>query len=245
MGISVGSIERGPAGGILASIGAELPAQIGTAGGSALREYERRRAAREHRARERAGLIGVWMTRLRGDPLSTLWWKQGGDGEVKVAKRLASLLKDSGVHLLHDRRAPGRVRANIDHIAVGPGGITVIDAKTLSGKVRVESAGGLFAPRRRLLRVDGRNRTHLVYGVRAQAESVRVLLDQSGIVADVRSALCFADASRLPLFARLELEDVLIDGPRRVAKLARRPGPLDDKQVREIVRLLVTSLPAA
>src|SRR6185312_7460685 len=149
---------------------------------------------------------GVWLTRLRGDPLTTYWWKQGGVGEVKVAKRLESLLRDSGVHLLHDRLAPGRRRANIDHIAVGPGGVTVIDAKTLAGKVRVESAGGLFAPRRRLLRVNGRDRTRLVYGVRGQAEGVRALLDWHGIAADIRCALCFADASGLPWFARLELE---------------------------------------
>jgi hypothetical protein len=121
----------------------------------------------------------------------------------------------------------------------------VIDAKALSGKVRVASVGGLLGSRRRLLLVNRRNRTRLVYGVRAQAESVRLLLARQGIPVDVRCALCFADASGLPWLARLELEGVAIAGPRRVAKLARRSGALSDEQVREIVRLLVASLPAA
>lgn len=222
-----------------------IPSEIGVAGGSALREYERRRGARERRARERSGALGVWWTRLSGDPLSTHWWKQGGQGEVKVARRLAELLDGDGVHLLHDRRMPGRGRANIDHIAVGPGGVTVIDAKTLKGKVRVESAGGLFGPRRRQLRVKGRDRTRLVYGVKAQAEAVRVLLAQRDIAIDVRCALCFASVDGLPWFRRLEVEGVLIDGARRVAKLAGRPGSHTAEEVDRIVRLLASALPAA
>lgn len=223
----------------------QVPSEVGVAGGSALREYARRREARERRARERAGVVGVWWTRLSGDPLSTRWWKQGGDGEVTVARRLAELLGGSGVHLLHDRRMPGRSRSNIDHIAVGPGGITVIDAKTVAGKVRVEAVGGLFGPRRRELRVKGRDRTRLVYGVRAQAETVRVLLAQRGIAIDVRCALCFAGVDGLPWFRRLELEGVVVDGPRRVAKLAGRPGIYTDDEVQRIVRLLVAALPSA
>jgi hypothetical protein len=100
-------------------------------------------------------------------------------------------------------------------------------------------------PRRRVLRVNGRDRTRLVYGVRGQAEAVRALLTQHGIAVDVRCALCFADTSGLPWFARTEIEGVTIDGTRQVARLAGRAGPLDAEQVREIARLLATSLPAA
>ncbi|MGH2880224.1 MAG: nuclease-related domain-containing protein [Solirubrobacteraceae bacterium] len=224
---------------------ARVPAEIGVAGASALREHSRRREARERRAREGAGIVGVWWVRLKGDPLSTHWWKQGGEGEVKIARRLADLLDGSGVHLLHDRRMPGRGRANIDHIAVGPGGITVIDAKTVKGKVRVESTGGLFGPRRRQLRVKGRDRSRLVYGVRAQAEAVRAVLAQRDIAIDVRCALCFASVEGLPWFRRLEVEGVPIDGARRVAKLAARPGTHTEQEVDRIVRLLAAVLPAA
>jgi hypothetical protein len=222
-----------------------VPSEIGVAGGSALREHRRRREAREHRAREHAGVVGVWWARLSGDPLSTHWWKLGGEGEVKIAKRLVGLLDGSGVHLLHDRRMPGHDKANIDHVAVGPGGITVIDTKTVKGKVRVESAGGLFGARQRQLRVKGHDRTRLVYGVRAQAETVRALLAQRGIAIDVRCALCFASIDGLPWFRRLEVEGVLIDGARRVAKLAGRPGAHTAEEVDRIVRLLAATLPSA
>ena len=38
---------------------------------------------------------------------------------------------------LHDVHWPGRPQANIDHIAIGPGGIVIIDAKNWSGTVTV------------------------------------------------------------------------------------------------------------
>ena len=40
------------------------------------------------------------------------------------------------VELLHDRRIPGR-RSNIDHLAVSPSGIWVIDSKRYAGRARV------------------------------------------------------------------------------------------------------------
>jgi hypothetical protein len=43
----------------------------------------------------------------------------------------------------------------------------------------------------------------------------------------------------------LEVEGVLIDGARRVAKLAGREGSLTAEEVDRIVRLLVEALPAA
>lgn len=221
------------------------PIAIGVAGGSALREYQRRHDARERRARERAGTVGVWLARLSGDPSSTRRWRQGGEGETKVGKRLTQLLAGSGVYLLHDRLVPGRRHANIDHIAIGPGGVTVIDAKALVGKVRVGSRATLFGPSRTKLLVKGRDRTQLVYAVRGQAEAVRGLLERQGITCDVRAALCFADTGGLPLMRRLEVEQVTIDGTRRVAKLAKRPGCCDREQVMRIVRLLATGLRSA
>lgn len=165
---------------------------------------------------------------------------------MKVAARLAKLLDGSGVHLLHDRRVPDRVRANIDHLAVGPGGVTVIDAKALRGTVRVESVGGLFSPRRKLLKVNGRNCTRLVEGVKRQAEAVRVLLVRNGFDAvEVRCALCFSNVDGLPLLARLRIDEVVIDGPRAIAKLARRAGPVDAAAVQHLARMLDSSLTPA
>lgn len=46
-------------------------------------------------------------------------------------------LADLGWRILHDRRWPGSSSANVDHLAVGPPGVAVIDTKHWSGSVEV------------------------------------------------------------------------------------------------------------
>lgn len=222
------------------------PVAPGVPGASARREYERRHNAREQLARARLGVVGVGLARLTGDPRSTRVWRQGADGEARVAARLTKLLRGSGVQLIHDRRVPGHGHANIDHLAVGPGGVTVIDAKALHGEVRVETVGGLFSGRQQLLRVDGRDRTRLVRGVQRQAEVVRERLAENGLhTIDVRCALCFANAEGLPWLRQLELDGVVLAGPRRVAKLVQRPGTLAEADLQRVLCALAETLAPA
>jgi hypothetical protein len=56
-------------------------------------------------------------------------------------------LESCGWRVLHDRRWPGSTRANVDHVAVGPGGVAVIDSKHWSGTISV-IAGRLSLPLR-------------------------------------------------------------------------------------------------
>jgi hypothetical protein len=215
-------------------------------GASAMREYARRRTAREQRIRSRFGALGVLVARLTDEPVSIRVWKQGAEGERKLAARLEQLLHGTRVQLLHDRRIPRKGRANIDHIAIGPGGVTVIDAKTLHGKVSVERVGGVFSPRRDVLRVAKRDQTRLVEGVERQAETVQELLSElDGPAVQVRSALCFVDGDGLPLFRKLEASGTVIGGAKRVAKLAARPGSLSSEEVERLRRQLATGLPKA
>jgi hypothetical protein len=176
------------------------------------------------------------MAWLAGDPRSTTAWRRGAEGEEKVARRLEKLLSGKDVELIHDRLMPAAQAANIDHVAVGPGGVTVIDSKNLSGKVRVQSTT------RTTLRVGGSNRTKLVHGVQRQAEAVRELLHAASIQVEVRAALCLASTDGLPLFSRLEVDGVLIGGPARIAKLAARPGTLSEDQRRLIQETLSVGL---
>lgn len=212
-----------------------VPAR-GIPGGSAKRQYQHRRNARLRRARDRFGLLGALIAWLAGDPRSTTAWRRGAEGEEKVARRLTKLLCGKHVELIHDRLMPGARAANIDHVAVGPGGVTVIDSKNLSGKVRVQRTI------RATLRVGGSNRTQLVHGVQRQAEAVRELLHAASIQVEVRAALCLASTDGLPLFSRLEVDGVLIGGPARVAKLAARPGTLSEDQRRLIRETLSVGL---
>jgi hypothetical protein len=179
------------------------------------------------------------MARVIKEPQSTTAWKQGARGEVRTGERLAKLLGPHGVRILHDRRIPGHAGANIDHLTVGPGGVTVIDTKTHRGKVSVERIGGLISPRHSVLKIGGRDQTKLIDGVERQIEQVRHALARMDHPAiDIRGALCFPNVNGLPILSRLSVRDILIDGSKPVAKLARRPGPLHG----DAVELLWTGL---
>ena len=153
------------------------PPDAGLAGASARREYERRTAndqahIQQQRDRVQAvfgqGFVGRVAARIAVDDrprTSTTVWQQGAVGEERVAAKLAELA-EFGVITLNDRRIPGS-RANIDHIAITPWGVWVIDAKRYVGKrPDMFIDGGLFGIGGvARLKVGGRNADHLVDGV--------------------------------------------------------------------------------
>lgn len=176
------------------------------AGRSALSEYEKRSAKElarkqkrveddaEWRAaiKERRPVVGRIASALTPKPeigpesQSTKAWKTGAEGERRVAEVLAETVD---IEVLHDRRVPGS-KANIDHIAVGPAGVFVIDAKKYTGQVEVRDVGGLFRTDERLY-VNNRDRTKLVEGVLGQIGVVRTALGDEFRGVDVHGVLCF------------------------------------------------------
>jgi hypothetical protein len=221
------------------------PRPESAAGASARQIHERRRTAREKRHRERYGRIGGLVARMSSGPQREQAWAKGAAGEAENAMRLHKRLADAPVTLLHDRRLPGS-RANIDHIAVGPGGVTVIDSKKLKGKVRVDWHGGLFSERRFDLYVNGRRRTKLVESVERQVEAVRNVLAAEGLAeVPVQGALCMADPQNLPLFRRLKIRNIPIAGTRLVTEVIKRPGDLDAARREIICAVLRDRLPPA
>jgi len=211
-------------------------------GASARREYERRREARRARVLARHPRLGGLMLVLTGSVAHEESWRKGAEGEERAARRLDALLHGRGVLLVHDRRLPGS-RANIDHLAIGPGGVTVIDTKRIAGTVRVRREGGLFSEsQRQSLIVAGRDRTSLVEGVCRQVATVDALL---GGGVSVVGAMCFIESGGLPLFSKPKLAGVHIAGPRHVARLARRDGPHTPDEVHEIAERLRIALPQA
>ncbi|HUO69644.1 MAG TPA: nuclease-related domain-containing protein, partial [Solirubrobacteraceae bacterium] len=159
-------------------------------GGSAEREYARRREARRRRVRARYGPVGSFFAALAGEPRTVTAWRQGAEGEAASARALELRLHCSDVILLHDRRVPGRGRANIDHIAIGPSGVTVIDTKSSRGRVQLTSVG--IINRREMLLVNGRDRTSQLNALERQIARVADTLDRhdAGDVGVV-GALCF------------------------------------------------------
>jgi hypothetical protein len=111
-----------------------------------------RRAARE--AEDRARGYGI---AARTEPLT--------------AEALQSLERH-GWQMLHDRRWPGTRGANLDHVAVGPGGVLVIDTKAWSGSVRV-AGGSIFH--------DDECRDDAVEAVHSQALAVEERLADLGL----------------------------------------------------------------
>lgn len=218
--------------------------ETGDAGASALREYERRRARREQRTRDAHPLIGEALLFLRGAPRHEAAFKKGAAGERAVGSYLEKRLADTPVVLMHDRRMP-RGRGNIDHLAVAPTGVHVIDAKNIAGKVRVEAP--LFGPKK--LMIKGRDRTKLIDGLDRQVTAVRNALTlvspEIGLDSiDVHGILCFISAD-LPLIGTLRMRSHRILYRRGVVKRLKAQGPLDQATIGYLAQRLAAAFPPA
>jgi len=66
----------------------------------------------------------------------------GRPGEQRTA-RLLGPLERHGWAILHDLAVPGS-RANIDHLAIGPGGVFVIDSRQYRGRLQLDPSGRLW-----------------------------------------------------------------------------------------------------
>lgn len=107
-------------------------------------------------------------------------FEKGGAGERAVARILDQLPGEWLV--LNDVRWPGRQRATIDHVIIGPNGVYVIDAKNWSGAVDVSNG---------VLRQNGYNRNEAVVGARAAAAAIAAQLPPAA-AAFVFPVVCFA-----------------------------------------------------
>ena len=149
---------------------------------------------------------------------------------------------------LHDRllrRPDGTLsKANIDHIAVTPSGVWVIDAKTHQGSLEVRRSGGLFSPRVEALYINGRDQTRLVHGLLQQVDAVRRELATVEASIAVQGALCFV-GTELPWFGSSSIADVPLLGRRGMAKLLLRPGDVDTSDREAVATFLDQRFPPA
>ena len=143
--------------------------------------------------------------------------------------------------MLHDRRLPGS-RANIDHLAVAPSGIHVIDAKRYKGKVEVRKP--FFGEAKLVIR--GRDQTKLIRGLDRQVEAVRAAIGTNVPGVDVHGCLCFVGGrADKPLLRKLSLDGYPLLYPRQLAKSLNRPGELGADGIRELAETLAAALPPA
>jgi len=199
----------------------EEPIGAGTPGASARREFERRQGKREARIREKYPKLGGLILAVSDDPQSTTAWDKGALGEERLGQRLNDLASDA-MRVLHDRRIPG-TRANIDHIAITPTGIYVIDAKRyVARRPTLQIEGGILTPKVEKLLVGGRDQTKLVDGVLEQVDLVRSIV---GGNVPVTGVLCFIDSDWPLLGGAFTTRAVEVLWPRKLYPRLIARGP--------------------
>jgi hypothetical protein len=164
-----------------------------------------------------------------------LAWAKGAEGEVLVGRALESA---PGVLVLHDRAVPGST-ANIDHIAITPSGILVVDAKHYAGVPHLVRIGDGSILR---LRVGETDRTDLVAAVRRQLGIVAEALGDPSVPA--RAVLCFVGVDA-PAGRGFVIDDVGVTSPDGLRELAALPGPLAPDRIAAVHALLRERLAAA
>lgn len=142
-------------------------------------------------------------------------------GEVTAAAALAALPADLW-RVFHDVRWPGRSRALLDHVVVGPAGVFVVGDRSLTGSIDVADG---------VLRQNGRRRSRTVARAAAAALAVAEVLDEarSGLDTElVKPVLCLVRED--PVFGWAE--EVMVCSSANVATmLTSRPKVLDEVQV--------------
>ena len=88
-----------------------------------------------------AAIAVGWGLRFRPSP-DAVAWRRGAAGEQRTARLLRPLERQGWV-VLHDLAVPGSA-ANIDHLAIGPSGVFVIDSKQYRGRLQLNPSGRLW-----------------------------------------------------------------------------------------------------
>ena len=163
----------------------------------------------------------------------------GALGEESVARSLERRTAKRGAIILHDRRMP-RGRGNIDHLAIAPTGVYVIDAKNLNGRVRVTRP--LFGAAK--LIVNRSDRTRLVDGLDRQVAAVRhALMHLGGADVPTHGVLCFTAKADLPMIGRSKIRGHHLHHRWALARKLNRRGPLAQETIDRLARGLAAAFP--
>jgi hypothetical protein len=152
---------------------------------------------------------------------------------VLVGGDLDRRLDGSGCVIVNSLRFLGG--GDIDHLVIGPGGITVIDAKNWSGTVTVSELVPRVAGWTKLKEVHKLGRQ--VAGVRVALLHARPELRNTG----VRGVMCLATE---PDRRAIELKDRLVlSGSCAAAEIAARPGALTAESIAHLRDVLARRIP--
>jgi hypothetical protein len=168
--------------------------------------------------------------RLHRQEVVASHFEQGAAGEARLAEAMG-VLEQRGWRLLHDCQLPEG--GNIDTLALGPGGVVVLDSKNWSGDVRV-AAGRLLQ--------NGRSREKELERLRLHCAIVKDVLDQEGYELAVSGVIALSSVSH----EHMEVSDadgILIGGALAIVdRLAlKSSGPLVGQRLSRLARLLEAS----
>ena len=186
-----------------------------------------RKRAEDHRAQAAESARRADATDHQAD-----LWERGQVGEQTVGAALERL-RELGYDVLHDVRWPGRRRANIDHVAIGPAGILVVDAKNWSGAVTTH---------RGRLRQNGHPRDKELEGVLRAGVDVAALLPPAS-VPRVIPVLCLAGEHEVA--PTLCAEVTVVDVSRLTDWVSGLPLRLTPAEVLDLTGVLRRGLPPA
>jgi hypothetical protein len=157
----------------------------------------------------------------------------------RIAADLEAGLSDRAV-VLHDRKVPDHVWS-IDHIAVAPSGVWVIDVEDVHG--RVEQRDGLYCTDFRLV-VGGKDRSRLIDSMPRRAEAVTEALGSVDTL-PVIPVICFVHAEWPLLSKPFKQRGVWVTWPRELVSMISTADVLDPPVIDEIAAELDQRLPAA
>jgi len=162
-----------------------------------------------------------------------------GGVELTLATALQDAVETVGGVVLHNRRMPGG-RGEIDHVAIVPAGVHVIDTRAVTGKIEI---------RRPWLKPDqlfiaGRDRTSYLDGLDRQTQVVRDAIDRVGCRRlAVQGVLCFTSAD-LPFLRSQEIRGHLLLYRRALTSKLVAVGPLSQDAVSALASVLAALLRA-
>jgi hypothetical protein len=143
------------------------------------------------------------------------------------------LLGPDGFEVLHDVHLPGRPRAWIDHVVVGPSGVFVLNTETWSGPVTVEEGTLRQNGYSRAQQTEAVHRAALVVGLSLGASWAALVVPV--ICLDGSSALAPTPVGPVTVLSLDHLSGWLLSHP----NLLTPPG------IRQVVRCLRVALPGA
>jgi hypothetical protein len=219
-----------------------VPVAHARVGAAPPRATERRSTGGPEEARELQPRTGTTPLRPADAPGPSRARTPGSSSAKRVGPDLDAL-QLHGIRALHDRHLPG-LRSHLDHLAVGPSGVFVIQTVRARGRIQLRDVGRTGQRDERLF-VAGRDRSRLMASVTDRRERLAELLRPTHPRVRVTPVLCFVHPELTAVARPFRFRGVTVTGPEALPNQVSAPGPLDPDQIDEVAALLTRRLRSA